>query len=777
VFVPRERDIQKNEVIVDNEDDIYSEKSGNINFSWMPGKGSGFLKAHSPYPIAYNPFKKGTHRIINADTITSAEAEWIPDIPVEGYYFVSITYNSSENNINDARYSVYHSGGVTDFLVNQQIGGSTWIYLGRFKFKKGINPETGKVVLKNFSDSPIAKIISADAVRFGGGMGIVERGGSTSGRAKFLEGARYWLQFAGMPDTLVYNLNKSNNDYNDDYQSRGEFVNYLYGNPYGPNKKRDEPGLGIPIDLSLAFHTDAGITDDDSTIGTLAIYSIEGFDSQYVFPDGISRLANRDLSDIVQTQIVQDIRDKYDFKWNRRQLMEAQYSEAVRPNVPAMLLELLSHQNFTDMKFVLDPSFRFDVARAIYKGMLRFLSAQNSTGYTVQPLPVTYFSTDFNSDGDILLKWKSRQDPLEPSAVPKGYLIYTRIDDGGFDNGIFTNDTVFVFKQFEMGKIYSFKVTAVNDGGESFPSEILSVCKLNDKKPVLIINCFDRISSPASIETPGFKGFLNFIDAGVPYLNDFNFTGTQYDFDPSSKFRSNDSPGHGASNSDYETEIIAGNTFDFPFVHGESIKEAGYSFVSTSDESVIEGLLDLQSYDFISFILGEEKETNWQTPIADSLYGPKYKIFPKSFQEKISEYLTSGGNVFLSGAYVGTDLFSGKDSSDIKWALETLKFNWQTGHADKSGEVISIDSTFILNEIYRYNVQLNDSIYAVESPDEITPVNGSKIILRYNRNNFSAATAYKNEYGVIVFGFPFETITGKEQRNNLMKSIIKYFGL
>ena len=105
-------------------------------------------------------------------------------------------------------------------------------------------------------------------------MGVIERGGSTSGRPKFAEGSRYWLQFAGMPDTLVYNLNNDTLDYNDDYQNRAEYGNYLYGAPYGPSKNRNVKGLGIPIDLSLAFHTDAGKTKNDTTVGTLSIYSI-----------------------------------------------------------------------------------------------------------------------------------------------------------------------------------------------------------------------------------------------------------------------------------------------------------------------------------------------------------------------------------------------------------------------------------------------------------------------------------------------------------------------
>ena len=304
------------------------------------------------------------------------------------------------------------------------IGGGTWIYLGTFKFEKG-NKKSQGVVLSNQSKDE-NKIVSADAVRFGGGMGIVEREGTTSGRPKFVEGSRYWLQYAGMPDTLTYNLNKNLDDYKDDYQSRAEYGNYLYGAPYGPNRNRDEKGLGIPLDLSLAFHTDAGITRNDTAIGTLMIYSIPGLDSQNVFPDGVSRLANRDLSDIVQTQIVNDIRDLYDSTWTRRQLMNANYSESTRPNFPSMLLELLSHQNFYELKFELDPRYRFDVSRSIYKGMFKFLSSQYGLEYVVQPLPPHYFSAELNSNGEVSLSWKAQIDSLESTANADKFILCTK---------------------------------------------------------------------------------------------------------------------------------------------------------------------------------------------------------------------------------------------------------------------------------------------------------------------------------------------------------------
>jgi hypothetical protein len=783
VFVPRERDIQTNEVVIDNDSPTNPITKSRFTIHdgekliWQKGNEPAFGIGDPPYRENENPFKLGSTVFTYSNFLGDAECEWIPEIPQTGEYAVYISYKHSHENVSDAHYTIYHSGGQTEFEVNQQIGGSTWIYLGKFYFNKGYNPSSGKVVLNNKSREQ-GLIVSADAVRFGGGMGIVERNGTTSGRPKFTEGARYWLQYAGMPDTLVYSLNENENDYNDDYQSRAEYGNYLLGNPYGPNKNRKEKGLGVPIDLSLAFHTDAGISRSDTTIGTLSIYSLTSTDSQFVFPDGMSRLANRDLADLVQTQIVADLRTKYDTIWNRRQLMDARYSESVRPNFPSLLLELLSHQNFLDMKFVLDPRFRFDVSRAIYKGMLRFLSSQYNFDYVVQPLRVTHFSTEFDKKGNVILSWQPQTDPLEPTALPNKYIVYTRINGGGFDNGILVEGNSYT-KQIDKNKIYSFKVIAVNNGGESFPSEILSVCRMeNGKNPILIVNGFDRISPPATVEDTSFIGFANFIDAGVPDKYDISYTGAQYDFNPNSPFVSNDAPGHGASNADYETKIIAGNTFDFPFVHGQAIRNAGFSFVSSSDEAVMDGLIDLKKYKMVDLILGEEKKTRWQKQYADSVNGIQFEAFPDKLQKQLSNFLEKGKSLFVSGAYVGSDLLGNNDSVSIKFAKDILKYNHVTDHAAKSGEIFPTRSSFLKNMFsFKYNKELNDSIYAVEAPDAIAPAKGAETILRYKENHFSAAVGYKGDYDVVVFGFPFETILKSEIRNDLMKAIIKYFGL
>ncbi len=779
VFVPRERDTQIHEVVIDNDyaSKCYLEKSLNSNFHWETGRGNGFSYGTPPYPANYNPFLYGTYRTISTSYKENAEAVYTPDIPETGYYAVYITYHSSQNNVSDAHYTVHYYGGETEFKVNQTIGGNTWIYLGTFKFKKGFNQKFGNVTLGNDSKET-GKIISADAVRFGGGMGLISRNGKTSGRPKFVEGARYYLQYLGMPDTLVYNLNGDENDYKDDYQSRGEYVNYLVGAPSGPNKKRSVKGLGIPIDLSLAFHTDAGITEHDTTVGTLAIYSIEDFDTLKTFPDGVSRLANRDFADILQTQITNDIRRKYDPVWNRRELKNAFYSEAARPNVPAVLLELLSHQNFLDVQFMLDPRFRFDVSRSIYKAMLRFLATEYNSNYIVQPLPPTYFATEFIADRKVKLIWKPQKDNFEPTAVAEKYKIYTRINNGGFDNGIFVDSTFYVKENLTPGTIYSYKVTAINDGGESFPSQILSVSWVNNKKPVLIVNGFDRIAPPAKVGTNKFAGFLDFLDSGEPDKVDIGYTGMQHDFNPDSKWKTDDIPGYGASYANYETEVIAGNTFDFPFIHGKSILDAGYSFVSCSDEAIMDSSIVMKNYFTVDLILGEEKTTHWQKPFADSLWGVQFKTFPLNLEKRISEFLNSGGNIFISGAYVASDLFLQKNNDDLTFAKNLLKYQLDADHAVKTGNVISIGNGLLPDDFnFSFNTSLNDSIYAVEAPDAITPVNGSTTVLRYSENLFSAGTAYTGDYNVVVFGFPFETIKGQRKRNVIMKSVLNYFGM
>ncbi len=70
------------------------------------------------------------------------------------------------------------------------------------------------------------------------------------------------------------------------------------------------------------------------------------------------------------------------------------------------------------------PAFRFLVSRAVYKSpsLCRLAIRIN----VVQPLPVTSFAAEFTPDNRVRLSWQPAIDPLEPSAAPTAYVVYTR---------------------------------------------------------------------------------------------------------------------------------------------------------------------------------------------------------------------------------------------------------------------------------------------------------------------------------------------------------------
>jgi hypothetical protein len=761
LFIPRERDWQTNEIIVDNDSSCHkSIFKTNINFKNIA---DGFALG----PVinsTKNPFKLGTSLLFKSKKKSTESIEWIPNIPEDGLYPIYISYQSLENSTDEAYYRVYHQGGTTEFKINQKMGGGTWVYLGKFNLKKGLNPESGKVELLN-THKKSGLSITADAVRFGSGMGNISRNGLKSERPRYQEAARYYLQYAGFPDSLVWDLKKDeDNDYNDDLRCRGEWINYLM-----ESNNKNTTGLNIPIDLSLAFHTDAGITDNDTVIGTLGIYSTKEGKSK--FPSGLSKMASRDLTDIIQTQIVNDIRAKYDSSWTRRSMWDKGYSEAYRQNVPSMLLELCSHQNLLDARFSQDPKFQFDVSRSIYKGMVKFLSSLYKIEFVIQPLPISHFQTQITDEGNIKLKWQPVSDPLEETATPTYYILYTKKGNTGFDNGILVSKNEFTLEHPQKDIIYSFKITAVNKGGESFPSEELSTCiSTHGKKPVLIINAFDRLGGKAWFNDTKHAGFLNQVDQGVPYNFDFHTVGYQYDFDKKSPWLDDDSPGFGASSAELENVVIPGNTFDFSFVHGQALKNAGYSFASVSDETVESGLVDLKAYTIIDFIAGEEK-TNY-TAKNDSV--KHFQIFTHKMTNKIEAYLLQGGNLFISGAYIGTDAHMNQQDSIIG---HLLKYKWRTNNASVEGNFYATDTTFKTDTTpLNFNTKIHPKIYTIEAADAIEPFDSSsQTIFRYKENNMSAGTMYTGKYTVIALGFPFETIMTEDNRFALMKNILTHF--
>lgn len=783
VFTPRERDVQTYEVIVDNDASsagsiYYEERSRKSPWKTSPLK--GFSHTRNSYSDGEAPFITGTARyapVAGKKKNTHTMATWIPDIPETGRYAVYVSYQSLPGVIADAHYTVFHKGGATEFVVNQQMGGGTWVYLGTFEFDKGQN-DYGFVALDNQS-SQQEGIVSADAVRFGGGMGNIEREGEVSGMPRYLEGARYWAQWSGLPYEL-YSGRKGENDYADDINVRSHMSNHLSGgSPYNPHHK----GLHVPIELTMGIHSDAGFSREDDFIGSLGIYTTAFNDGR--LGAGISRYASRDLNSLVLDGLQRDLSDYLGRPWPIRGMWNRNYSESRLPMVPSMILETLSHQNFADLKLGHHPDFKFALGRSVYKSVLKFVTSQHQQPFVVQPLPVSNFAIRFTGhpqlgkrrkkmgNASVQLSWTPVADKLEPSATPSSYVVYTRIGYGGFDNGTVVKGTTCQVS-IEPGLVYSFKVTAINEGGESFPSEILSAYQSPESNTtLLLVNGFDRLSGPATIENPVEQGFDLRKDAGVPYLYSTSFCGMQQYFDRE-KIGIETEGGLGYSGSELEGMQIAGNTFDYPFIHGKAIQAAGgYSFVSCSDEAVESGRVQLSDYPLVDYIAGMEKSDG-----QSSMDYEVYQAFSPLMQQLLSAYLRSGGRLLASGGYLGSDPLSSSDT-DGYFTSGILKYRagGSLPPLPTAGSVGTVSTSLVRGSDIAFSLPrtLNKDFLAISMPEVLIPVEGAFTPLVYDEGGYSAAIAYSGSgYRSFVLGFPLESVMEEQQRFRLMSMALRF---
>lgn len=875
VLLPRERDTNVNEVIVDNDTNdngqifsqpYYKEMSGTTK--WETGEGEGFIYDLPDFRDTENPFENGTYR--QTTTVSSSNpsvAAWYADIPEDGEYAVYVSYKSLPESTEDARYTINYSGGSREFRVNQTMGGGTWIYLGTFPFEEGFSDTEPVVTLSNIS-STAGKTVTADAIKIGGGMGNIARSPKrsdiyidpstpeksllaksdasvdsrddassakdstegddssesdddesdesaedsednedssdsedssdesstvtsksdiaesetvsdtisipvpsgpapvfkTSGLPRFLEGARYWMQWAGIPE-YIYSPYHGTDDYKDDYTNRGHWVNYLAG---GSRVLPNQEGLGIPVDAAFALHSDAGKREDDSIVGTLGIYYTNGGDS---YIDGTSRSNSRSLTDMLMRQITGDIRQMWEPNWTRRQMWDKSYVEARVPEVPTTLIELMSHQNFADMKYGLDPAFRFTVSRSIYKAIGRFIAERKDRQFVVQPLPVKDFSIQKSGAGLYRLSWQPTTDRLEPTAKPSKYLVFERTaDELGFHLLGETTNTYFIVKVVDHDT-HSFKIVAANEGGLAFPSEILALREgTGVESPVLIVNGFTRVSGPENFTNGNLAGFRSDVDFGVPYIKDISFIGYQTEFNRKS------GEAFGRSNGSHAAQVIAGNTFDYPYLHGEAIAKTGRGFVSTSVGAVIDGSVNLSDYMIVDLILGKQKVT----VTGNGNTGMRFTAFPTKLQKDIKDFTHHGGKLMVSGQYVVSDLYDYQAPDNSKeFAAEVLGIKKGDGEKPLTGQIkIKGPRSSHLGEFTSsYSNDLNDKMYIVENPDDIAPSGKTDTEIFMTFPDTGQACGIFSKHGkskTAVMSVPFESIKSEEQRDLLMRGILDY---
>lgn len=753
VFTPRERDWQRNEVIVDNDRATSGYRETVGKRKWEAAGAPGFAYHGGNYADLENPFTQGTARKVKSRKRRKnlSEAVYQPYFPEAGRYAVYVSYQTLPKSVDDAEYTVYHKGQATTFHVNQKMGGGTWVYLGTFDFDRGTSA-FNRVVLTNYSQSK--GYVTADAVRFGGGMGNIVRGGTTSGLPRSLEAARYYAQWAGAPSGVVSRFNQTN-DYNDDLNARSGMLNWLAGgSPYVPK----EQGKGVPVELQLAVHSDAGYKADGSLVGSLGICTTVSEDKT-TFGSGVSRTVSKTLATDLVDNARRDVETRFGIRWATRSVWDKNYNETRRPEVPSAIIETLSHQNFPDMRYGLDPNFRFTLARSFYKTILRNTARMHGTQYVVTPLAPSLFRVELSKGGKARLSWSATADSSEPTARPTSYNVYTAIGPGGYDNGVNVRGTNYEV-ELEPGMVYSFKVTACNSGGESFPTEVLSACQTpHAQHTVLVVNGFRRLSSPAVVNGDSLQGFDLDEDPGVTYGLTAGWSGRQLNFDKSRAGREG-SGGLGCSGSELQGQFVAGNDFNYVRTHADAIAAAGkYNVVSCAVGAVEQGQVSLADYDCVDLLLGLEKDDGHSL-----IY---YKALSSMLRSRLSAYLTSRrGCLLTSGAYVASDT---QGDDERQWLADKLKTAWEDTNRDQVDErMTGLGTTF---SVYR---RLNEHHYAAWHPDAIRATGAAFGAMQY-ANGQVAAVAYKgNDYRTFTMAVPFECIKESAKRNAIMRGILQF---
>lgn len=406
----------------------YTETGG-----WSTSASSGYL--NSGYRFASsNP---------SGETAT---ATWQLPITKDGLYPVYAWFRASSNRTPEANYRVHHTGGVATVIIDQTQDNLTWAHLGNFWFAAASG---ARIELSNLSPSP--GVVIADAMRLGGGVGSIVRGPSTSNQARWREAARYWAQFSGAPSS-VYNSVASGQDNSDDVTARPRFAEWR------------------GADAFLSVHTDAGGGSGTSTF----TYS------------GGATAGSTTLSQTVHTQIIADLRNNWDASWTDRGQLQANFGELrLLSTMPGILCELAFHDTpgSLDHNSIHDPKFRYLVARAYARGVLRYFSPTA----VFPPEPPTALRVTQDGARGLRVAW-------DPAAFATHYTIEQSQDGKGFTQVADVTGTNWSTGPLQHHAWASFRVRAWNTTGRSFPTEVLTAGTDHlATAQALLVQGFDRL--------------------------------------------------------------------------------------------------------------------------------------------------------------------------------------------------------------------------------------------------------------------------------------------
>jgi hypothetical protein len=693
---------QPNEVVVDN---------GQATFTgtWTNG-------ASTPYfGTAADAVK---YRSATSSVTETATAKYTPNIPAAGIYPVYAWALDGANRLPDQVYRVTYSGGVTEVKVNHQRVGKGWVYLGSYYFDKGTS---GYVQVSNRSATAGNAI--ADAIRFGNGMGDINRGAGVSGYSREEEPALYWIMKmagVGTPQSAYYGTNSSDRDAT--VSAAPRYAAYMNNQAIGAMSDR----------LFLSFHSNAG---GGTARGTLGLYNGNN-NPATATPN------QKDWATLVATEVRNDLvglGSKVEFPWANNSSVVLDRSDiefgeinnlTIGNEFDATIVEVGYHDNAQDAADMLDPKVRNWAARASYQASVKYFNKYVGTPVNLLPDQPANVRAVADTTGGITLSWTPPVVDAIGGQAPSGYTVYTSTNGYGFDAGRKVTGGVtssLRITGLSTGQVYYFRVAATNAGGESLPGDVVaSRPRSGGAKQVLIVNGYDRLDRTQDY-------------AQVGALT----TGGAVTTSSRARYRYN-------------------NTRDYSAIVGEAIEAFGNVAVDTAqNESITGGQVKLTDYKYVIWLSGEESV--------------KDETFSAAEQSAVSSYLAANGKLFVTGSELGFDLVG--NNKGVSFFNNTLHAGYAADDANTytaSGAAGSIFSGISLT----FDNGKGD-MYGVDSPDKLSASSGSTIAMSYTgAGSGGAAVQYSTAAGqrVVVMGFPFESITTAANRNAVMKSVLNFFG-
>ncbi|ATB47171.1 N-acetylmuramoyl-L-alanine amidase [Corallococcus macrosporus DSM 14697] len=706
----REPDLNRHMAIVDDGQAGYAEDGAGFESSAQPG----WATPPTPMGNGVEPFGLGTTRLMATARAATASATWTPELPAEGSYHVYVSYAADPSRAPDAHYVVKHAGGESHFRVNQRRHGGTWVLLGRFYFKAGQHPDSGAVVALN--DTAEGGTVSLDAVRFGGGSGVIgDDAMAPLPRPRYEESARYHVQFSGAPFEVYApsGANALSNERNADVTARPRFAAWLH-----------EEGEDA---VYLAWHTNASLSG--SVSGTEAyVYGPNPVDGTLDFT-GVP--GSDVLAQALLDEFARDLRREVDPSWRVRNLRSANLGE-VNPRhndeMPSVLLEVAYHDNVTDSNRLKEPVFRRVAARAILQGLIKYYAARDGVPVVLPPEAPEAVAALNGSAGTVELRWAAP--PANPDEegrdAPTGYRVYQSADGLGWDDG--TDEAGLSFRAtLAPGTTRYFRVAAVSAGGEGFPSPTVGVRTPagEEAAPVLVVNGFERLDAAQACAEA-----LDNYDLAAP------------------------------------VRLLLETMNDGTYVrrHGAALAHAGLAFDSATRAAVAANLVTVG---------GPYRLVDWFTGRGGAGgAGPS-----REEQDALRGFVMQGGHLLLSGSHVTSALAVGSVEdqaflADILRAAPGGAGSWPPPFSVEGlpGEWLAQLSGVGLDDGTRGG-------YAVGVTDVLMPASGGTRVLRYAGTGMAAGVASAPNGRVLLLGMPFEGIVSPVHRAGLLSSFLVQAGL